>query len=354
MGKRIVPFLFAMSMAVFTWAQTPVLNYTGATKGDWFASGVWLNESGIATNWQDGAVAVITNKEITLTADAFVYGLNVYMTGRYCVYGSGKLTVGAGGIAKNGAAGEFNIQNTGGLVLSASQTWNAPSGGMICLDGLRALTASNGVVLSSIGGATSLRMNTGGGLSDATTVYVATNAYLWPSAGTSLGSGLVILDGVGNRLSGDTGYTLGPARLGSRLILRNGASMSLGACTLTLPAIEADAPAAQAVSAVTGTSLALGRTTTEFAVSNGAVVQLSLPLSNVAGTNAAVRKTGAGSLWLNAANTFPGGVSLDAGLCEAGARELAHRHRAARLRFQRERTRHGIVAAPNNCGAKGG
>ena len=43
---------------------------------------------------------------------------------------------------------------------------------------------------------------------------------------------------------------------------------------------------------MTGTSLALGRTTTEFAVSNNAVVQLSIPLSNVSGTNAALRKTG--------------------------------------------------------------
>ena len=312
--KRGMLACLSACWAFGVWAQAPVLTYNGATKGDWFASGAWLNESGQTTNWQDGAVAVITNKEITLTADAGIYGFNVYMTGRYCVYGTGKLTVGAGGITKGGANGEFNIQNTGGLVLSASQLWNAPLGGMICLDGLRALTASNGVVLSSIGGTTSLRMNTGGGLSGSTTVYVATNAFLSLSTGTYLSSGLVTLDGVGNRLVADAGYTLGSARLGGRLLLRNGASMSLGACMLTLPVIEADAPASQAVSSVTGTSLALGRTTTEFAVSNNAVVQLSIPLSNVSGTNAALRKTGAGSLWLNAANTFSGGVSLDAGL----------------------------------------
>jgi len=295
-------------------AQTPVLTYNGATKGDWFASGVWLNESGVAANWQDGAIAVITNKEITLTANAFVYGFNVYMTGRYCVYGTGKLTIGAGGIAKNGAGGEFNIQSSGGLVLSDSQLWNAPGSGMICLDGMRALTASNGVVLSGLGGATSLRMNTAGGLSENTTVYVSTNAYLSMSPSTYFGSGLVILDGPGNRLSADSGYTLGPSRLGGRLILRNGASVNVGACTLTLPVIEADAPTTQAVSSVTGASIALGCSKTEFAVSNGAVVQVAVPLNNVAGTNAVVRKTGVGGLWLNAANTFSGGVAADAGV----------------------------------------
>ena len=296
------------------WADAPVLTYNGATKGNWFDSGVWLNASGSATSWQDGAVAVITNKEITLNADAVVYGFNVYMTGRYCVYGTGKLTVGAGGITKNGSAGEFNIQNSGGLVLSESQLWNAPVSGMICLDGMRALTASNGVVLSGIGGTTSLRMNTAGGLAGNTTVYVSTNAYLSMSGSTSLSGGLVILDGPGNRLNADSGYTLGPSRLGGRLILRNGASMSLGACTLMLPTVEADAPATQAVSSVTGTSLALGCTTTEFAVSNAAIVQVSIPLNNVAGTNAAIRKTGAGELRLNAANTFSGGVAADAGV----------------------------------------
>lgn len=140
-----------------------MLTFNGATKGNWFDAGVWLNASGVATNWQDGAIAVITNKEITLTADAYVYGFNVYMTGRYCVYGVGKLTVGAGGITKNGASGEFNIQSSGGLVLSESQLWNAPVSGMICLDGMRSLTASNGVVVSGIGGTTSLRMNTASG-----------------------------------------------------------------------------------------------------------------------------------------------------------------------------------------------
>jgi autotransporter-associated beta strand protein len=260
----------------------------------------------VAVSLAGRAIAVITNKEITLTADAYVYGFNVYMTGRYCVYGVGKLTVGAGGITKNGASGEFNIQSSGGLVLSESQLWNAPVSGMICLDGMRSLTASNGVVVSGIGGTTSLRMNTAGGLSENTTVYVSTNAYLSMSPSTRLGSGLVILDGSGNRLNADGGYTLGPSRLAGRLILRNGASMNLGACTLTLPVIEADAPTTQVVSSVTGTSLALGCTTTEFAVSNGAVVQITIPLNNVAGTNAALRKTGAGELRLNAAQHLLG------------------------------------------------
>jgi hypothetical protein len=238
-------------------AQT-VLTYNGATKGDWFAPGVWLDEAGAATDWQDSAVAVITNKEVTLTADASVHGFQIHMTGRCCVYGGGKMTLGAGGVYKTGS-GEFNIQNGGGLHLSASQAWTSPNGGMVCLDGRKPVTAADGVTLTCDGG-TVFRVNSGGGLGSNTTVRVAANASLSFSAGGRLGSPAVILDGSGNRLSADAGFVFGDAYLGHRLLLRNGASVNSGGGTFDLAAVEVDAPdAPQAVSTVSGDTLLISR-----------------------------------------------------------------------------------------------
>jgi len=299
------------------WAQTPVLTYNGATKGDWFAPGVWLNESGASVNWQDGARAVITNREVTLTADAVVYGLQVCMTGRYCVYGSGKLTLGAGGIAKTGA-GEFNIQCAGGLYLSASQAWSDPNGGMVCLDGLHALTAADGVTLTG-NSATLLRMNAGGGLGSNTTVRVTENAFLSLSPDGSMGHSVIVLDGSGNRLVSDSGFVFADSRLGSQLILRNGASVASGACAFGLGTITVDAPSVQAVSTIAGTSWTLTQAATVFDVASDAAVQVTLPLSNGSGVSAALSKTGAGTLTLSGANTFSGGLSVGGGRVQLGS-----------------------------------
>lgn len=311
--KKVLLFLCATCVAVISWAEVPVLTYNGATKGDWFAAGVWLDETGVAVNWQDGAIVVITNKEVTLTANAVVYGLNVNMTGRYCVYGNGKMTLGAGGIVKTGA-GEFNIQCKDGLHLSDSQSWLGANDGMICLDDYLPFTADDDVVLTGGGGTLSLRMNAGGGLSLSNIFRVTTNSHVSLSSGGSLGSAVVILDGVGNRLSADTGFVFSDPRLGSELILRNGASMNVGTCSFDLPSLAADAPGTQGLlSTISGISLALLRTETELNVDDGASLQVTVPLADGPGVTAALCKTGAGSLALNAANTYSGGAAVESG-----------------------------------------
>lgn len=299
------------------WAVTPVLTYNGTAGGDWFASGVWLDEAGVPTNWQDGSVAVITNLNVALTANVVVYGFRSHMTSVHYISGIGKLTIGAGGIYKTGT-GEFNIGCAGGLHLSDSQAWTAPSGGLVCIDGLKPLTAAGGVVLTG-DGSTVLRMNAGGGLGSNTTILVTESASFSLSAGGSMGSSAIILDGVGNRLTADGGYIFADARFGSQLTLRNGASMACTANTFSLEAITVDAPLTQAVSSVTGTSLTFTKTNTTFEVSNGATLQISLPLLNGSGITAAVRKIGNGVLLLNAANTFSGGLAVDEGLARATA-----------------------------------
>ncbi len=46
-----------------------VLTYNGANDGDWFAANVWLDAASQPASWQDGAVAVITNRNVNLTAN---------------------------------------------------------------------------------------------------------------------------------------------------------------------------------------------------------------------------------------------------------------------------------------------
>ncbi|MFA6631429.1 MAG: autotransporter-associated beta strand repeat-containing protein, partial [Kiritimatiellia bacterium] len=292
-----------------------VLTYNGVTKGDWFAPNVWLNESGAAVNWQDGAVAVITNKEVTLTAEAVAYGLNPHMTGRYCVYGDGKLTLGAGGVYKTGA-GEFNIQCKGGLHLSASQAWTAPAGGLVCLDGMLPFTAEDGVTLTG-DSRTVVRLNAAGVFTANNTVYIQSPAVLSPSVGNRLGAPKVILDGSGSRMgltSINDVFTINDVSLCSRLILRNGASFDAPGRTFDIPALEVETPTNAAVSSVTGASaMSLARAETELRVASGATLQMTVPLVNAAGITAALRKTGTGLLILNAANTFSGGVVADDG-----------------------------------------
>jgi autotransporter-associated beta strand protein len=312
--------LAAVCVPGFLYAQA-VLTFNGANGGNWFASNAWLNESGAPCDWQDGSIAVMTNKGPDLTSSASVYGLRAHLTQYTRFSGSGRLTVGAGGILKTGG-GEMNIQFAGGLHLAVSQPWLAPDGGLICLDGLKPLTAADGAVLTG-GGRASLRMNAGGGLGPTNTIWVTDNAYLSISSGGSLGAPVIVLDGPGKRLEADAGFVFNAPRLCSRLVLRNAASINGGACTYGLGKLEADAPgfSTQVVSTVSFSSWALSVAETECAVAAPAALLLSTPLNNASGVTAALRKTGDGMLVLNAAGAFTGGVAVDAGwvrLAQAG------------------------------------
>ena len=294
-------------------AQT-VLTYAGTNEGDWLAAGVWRDGTGAAVNWQDGAVAVMTNIGVTLSANAVVHGLQVHMTGRYYVRGSGKLTIGAGGLLKTGSGGEFNIQNEDGIHLSASQVWTCPSGGMLCLDGRKQITAAPGVELAC-GGSAQLRVNSGGGLTPDATIRIIENAAFSFAPTGYLGNPVIILDGAGNKLVADGGYVFSDTLFGSQLILRNGASITTGnnACTNDLDAIDVDTTNALAVSSINATALVFARPELALNVAQGATLQMQAPLSEAQDVDAALRKTGAGTLILNSANALTGGVSVDGG-----------------------------------------
>ena len=295
-------------------AQT-VLTYNGASGGNWFAPGVWLDGTGVAVSWLDGSIAVITNVNVALNGDAVVAGFQVHMTGRYVISGTGKLTLGAGGIYKTGG-NEFNIQNDGGLHLAASQSWTSEISSMICLDRNRAITAADGVTLTCDGG-TQFRVNSGGGLSANTTILMTGNAWFSLAPNGSLGSSVIILDGAANnRLSADVGFPFRDGRLGRQLILRNGASMNIGAggCPFDLPSIVVEAPNAQATSSITGGTLTFQRNEIALNVAQGAALQITAPLAETQDMGTVLRKTGDGTLTLNSAGTFTGGVAVEAGV----------------------------------------
>lgn len=300
-----------VGMTAGTLGQTPVLRYDGPSGGDWFAAGVWRDESGTAVNWQDGAIVVMTNVNVTLTANAEVYGFQVHLTDRRYIYGTGRLTLGAGGIYKTGV-GEFNLQNGGGLHLAESQAWTCPNGAMVCLDGLKPFTAAEGVVLTG-DGATVMRNNSAGTLTAQNTVYVRAPATLSLSSGGSLGGPVLVLDGSGTRMSGEIAV-ISPTRVCSHLILWNGASFDASGRTFDVPVLEVETPTNGVFSGVTGANaMMLARAETELRVAADAGLQVSVPLANASGVTAALRKTGTGTLVLGGAGTFTGGVAVDAG-----------------------------------------
>jgi hypothetical protein len=63
---------------------------------------------------------VITNLNVNLTADATVHGLCVHLTAYTRFGGTGKMTIGAGGIVKTGL-GEMNVALAKPLVAWASR-----------------------------------------------------------------------------------------------------------------------------------------------------------------------------------------------------------------------------------------
>ena len=323
--RHLLGVVFGISV-LCAQAQVPVLVYNGASEGDWFASGVWLDEAGQAADWSDGSVAVITNRSITLTADASVHGFRVSLNGKYVIRGAGKLTLGAGGIATD-TGGEFNIQCSGGLHLAASQEWVRETTGdvMFCLDGRHPLTSAPGVVLTVNNGV--LRNNAGGGLTDqCTIVLVGANGRLSPASDpAALGENKLVLEGPGSHFTaaGDTSAFFGIPSTGSELLLNNGASIVMVTSKqYRLPVLTVASPTGTVSSTITGGGeLSLTNASTELLIQSGATLNISPRLTNGPNGASAVRKTGLGTLIFSGAQAFSGGLSIDAGRVATSAQD---------------------------------
>ncbi|MCL1920254.1 MAG: autotransporter-associated beta strand repeat-containing protein [Kiritimatiellaeota bacterium] len=300
-------------------AQIPVLTYNGAFGGDWFASGVWLDEQGQSVDWADGSVAVITNTSlnnanINLSADAVVHGFCVTISYRTYINGNGKLTLGAGGIVAD-MGGEFNIQSEGGLHLAASQEWFSATGSMFCLDGRRAITSAPGVVLTVNNG--QLRANAGGGLTDqCTIIIVGERGSISPSPSGELGTNKLIFEGPGTRYNstGDNPAFIGEPSTGSELLLNNGASFNVGGTKeYRLPLLTVASPTGTVASAITGGDLSLTNAETVLHIEADAELNISARLADGPAGASAVRKTGAGALLFTREQLFSGGLAVDTG-----------------------------------------
>ena len=296
-------------------AQVPVLTYNGTSGGDWFAANVWLNELGQAVSWADDSIAVITNRNIALTAPATVYGFRVSFNTKYTINGAGRLTLGEGGIFTD-TSGEFNIQCAGGLHLAASQAWVSANGGtMFCLDGRLPLSSENGVVLTISRGV--FRTNGGGGLTpQCTVILLGANGRLSPSPDpAALGQNRLILEGpVTNQFAGDNSAFIGEPSTGSDLLLNNGASFQLAVNKqFRLPLLTVTSPKGTVASAISGAELSLTNAETALLIQSGASLNISAKLTNGPAGASAVRKTGSGTLQFSGAQAFSGGLLVDAG-----------------------------------------
>ncbi len=279
------------------------LTYAGEDAGEWTATGVWTDESGTSANWEDGAVAVISGKSVSLPSNVLAYGIEYATTGKHCLTGAGKLTLGAGGLSVTSGDGEVNIQNAGGVHLAASQLWTRPDAHMVVLDGGKPLTAATDVTWT-IGGKARLRVNCKGTLGTDVTVVFRDNALLSPAkgAGQSLGSPKIVLEGAGAAASfggSEWDDTVFGGQYASGLTLRSGASLAFGAskfCRFEIPELTVDGDAAD--SRFTGGLVRLASGQTVFDVADGHVLTLGASLTNAPNAAATVVKRGAGTLTL--------------------------------------------------------
>ncbi len=282
--------------------DVPRLTYAGADAGEWTASGAWTDESGASADWSDGAVAVISDKSVTIPSDVNAYGIEyTKVTAARYLTGAGKLTLGAGGLTATSGSGQVNIQNDGGVHLAADQTWTRPSAHMLTLDGGKPLTADAGVTWT-IGGQTQLRVNCQGSLGSDVTVVFRDNAQLSPSEGNpGLGTPKLVFEGAGvtSTFGGQWCDSVFGGRYAIGLTLRSGASLAFNAaklCRFEIPELAVDGDAAD--SRFTGGLVRLASGETVFDVADGHVLTLGASLTNAPNAAATVVKRGAGTLTL--------------------------------------------------------
>lgn len=310
MTRTILAMTLALSLSACLSAQT-VLTYHGTNNGDWFAPNVWQDEQGTPQSWQSGSIAVIPDNDIKLTADTEVYQLRGYFTAKHTITGSGKLTIGAGGIQQLGNNGEINIMCSGGVTLSASQEWSGTSK-MICFDGNIPVIAAPGVNVSCSGTNLAIRINADLIFTQPSTFYVEKGAYLSFSSGGTLTGADIIVQGSRDMLQADGSGIVGSATIDSTITLRDNANISLRGSKLGVDTIAVDYTNDPATSFMTGTTTPLLRDLT-FDIAQNSLLAVATTFGDNSGTPAKLYKTGSGSLTLTNASTFSGGFDLQNG-----------------------------------------
>ena len=267
------------------------------------ASGAWTDEAGQSVDWQDGALAVIPDKTVSVSSDICAYGLEYTAATAECyLTGSGKLTLGAGGLAVTAGNKQINIRNNGGVHLAADQIWTRSDAVIVCLDEMKPLTAEPGITWT-IGGRTIFRVNSNGQLGADVTVVLRESAQLSPAEGgkAGLGSPKLVFEGSGVTTGFGSRWcsSVLDGKYASNLCLRSGGSLAFNAsklCNFKVPELTVDGDAAN--SHFKGGLVWLAPGQTVFNVAADHVLTLGAILTNAPGATANIVKRGAGTLTL--------------------------------------------------------
>jgi autotransporter-associated beta strand protein len=246
---------------VFTTGVTPTWTWTGVASTEWTTSGNWL--AGSPPPATDTAIfsGALTANQPTLTSGQAVGGLDFESTG-WSINGTGQLlTINSGGLNSSSTNAGVNTIHTN-VGLGASQQWNTDSGNTVNLTGTLTL---NGNTLTKVGAGTVQLGGTGG-----------------TGSGTLLlNNGMVQL--TASNVLGDSVY-----------VNVNGGTFAIGGNSDTVGTVDLTDGT---ISGSGGTLTATGG----FRVYNGVVSAI------LGGGSANLTKSGAGTVVLNAVNTYGGG-----------------------------------------------
>ncbi|HEX4083935.1 MAG TPA: autotransporter-associated beta strand repeat-containing protein, partial [Chthoniobacteraceae bacterium] len=309
-GSGAISFTNTGDAAVATGAGTGVRNITleGSNSG--------ANSFGETINDINTGLGSITNVIKTGTGTWALTGANTYSGGT--TLSGGLLEIGNASALGTGTfsvtAGGTSFDNTTGGSISISNPLTL-SGGSVTFVGSSAMTVSGTTTLSGTGSSITVESNSltlsgpvveqsgstaGLAVSGAGTLWLtAANSY---SGGTTIGGGMVKIDGVG---------TLGAS---AGALTLNGGGLDLGTTSQTVGALS--------ITAVPSSG---------NVIQNGSISASSYSVSNTSGTagitanlldqgaGSTLSKSGAGTLLLTGNNSYSGGSTISAGTVVIGS-----------------------------------
>lgn len=317
-------------------ADDPIrLTYAGADGGSWTAENAWKNEAEEAVSWQDGAIAVLPGTSLEIPEDVNAYGLEVTsLPGHLNLTGTGKLTLGAGGVVASSGTTEWRnlcLKNEGGLHLAADQTWRVAFYGMVEVGKGGAscpLTAAPNVTWT-VDGSAQLRGSAQGRLTPDVTVVLSGSVQLSLSDNTACGLGQPKLVFDGSRVKTSIGNGSDAALLGgnfaSAISLRAGAKLTFSSVQQTyfeVPELKVEGDGEAKISRITGGLIQLAPGETVVDVADGYTLMLDAVLTKTSASTTLVKR-GAGTLMVTKSEE-PVDVRVEAGTLQFASQGYKH------------------------------